>query len=182
MFKKLHKVKPECVNTVKVINGDLYLPGLGINENDVKDIKENVQIIIHSAADIRFDVSLLEIIRSNLKGTKEILDLARASKHMELFTYVSTAFSHSYRKEIQEEFYEPPMDPYSLIRFADMLEAKAEEEDNFTFITDKLIEPWPNTYTFTKAMSEDMVKRYQTYFPVAIVRPSIGTRIFFIKY
>jgi nucleoside-diphosphate-sugar epimerase len=33
---------------------------------------------------------------------------------------------------------------------------------------------WPNTYTFTKAVAEDMIKEEARGLPVGILRPSIG--------
>ncbi|KAL0118735.1 hypothetical protein PUN28_009421 [Cardiocondyla obscurior] len=42
-------------------------------------------------------------------------------------------------------------------------------------ITPSLIDGWPNTFTFTKAIAEDTVLRYGGSMPVCIVRPSIVT-------
>jgi hypothetical protein len=33
---------------------------------------------------------------------------------------------------------------------------------------------WPNTYSFTKAVAEDMIKEETKGLPVGILRPSIG--------
>lgn len=41
---------------------------------------------------------------------------------------------------------------------------------------------WPNTYSFTKALAEDMVKEEAKGLPIAILRPSIGTYSTFTDY
>lgn len=33
---------------------------------------------------------------------------------------------------------------------------------------------WPNNYTFTKAISEELVRERQDRLPIAIVRPGVG--------
>ena len=33
---------------------------------------------------------------------------------------------------------------------------------------------WPNTYTFSKALAEEIIQKTNRRFPVAIVRPSMG--------
>jgi fatty acyl-CoA reductase len=42
------------LNKIKAIEGDIGLENLGINEADLQDIINNVSIIYHSAATIRF--------------------------------------------------------------------------------------------------------------------------------
>lgn len=38
----------------------------------------------------------------------------------------------------------------------------------------RLIGKWPNTYTFTKALAETMIRDLGKGLPVAVIRPSIG--------
>ncbi len=38
----------------------------------------------------------------------------------------------------------------------------------------RLIKPWPNTYAFTKAIAEDVVRFKGANLPVVVVRPAIG--------
>lgn len=56
----------------------------------------------------------------------------------------------------------------SLCRMTD--DAKALEH-----IASQLMEGRPNTYTFTKALAENLVEEYSAHLPIAIVRPSIIT-------
>lgn len=89
-----------------------------------------------------------------------------------MFLYVSTAYSNCNQDIVKEEFYKPPFDPNVMIKWAEMAET---DEDKLTneIITSKIIVPWPNTYTFTKALSEELVRQFGKCCPVVVVRPSI---------
>lgn len=38
----------------------------------------------------------------------------------------------------------------------------------------RLISPWPNTYAFTKALAEDLIRNKNKNLPMGIFRPGIG--------
>lgn len=38
----------------------------------------------------------------------------------------------------------------------------------------RLLDKWPNTYTFTKAIAEDVVRKNSRGMPVGMFRPGIG--------
>jgi len=44
----------KLLTKIKAVEGDIGLENLGINEDDLQDIINNVSIIYHSAATIRF--------------------------------------------------------------------------------------------------------------------------------
>lgn len=146
---------------------------LNISHADQTTIFENTQIIIHAAADVRFDVPIAAAALRNIRGTRELLRLARKIKNLENFIHISTAFAFCMRKIIGEDFYEPPLDSDTIIRIAETF--TSETDGNvLTALSEKIINPWPNTYTFSKAITEDLVRKYRKYFKITIVKPSIG--------
>ncbi len=48
-----------------------------------------------------------------------------------------------------------------------------EKEKDPTFDRKKFVGTWPNTYCFTKAITEQMVAEYGDTLPICMVRPSI---------
>jgi len=54
------------------IQGDLTMEGLGISPEERKLVTDNVQIIINSAASVRFDDPLLEALQINYFGSIRI--------------------------------------------------------------------------------------------------------------
>ncbi|XP_022167369.1 fatty acyl-CoA reductase wat-like isoform X2 [Myzus persicae] len=78
------------------------------------------------------------------------------------FVHVSTAYSHCPRSEIKEEFYNVP------VTSKELKNGFFDEKS-----TTKIIEDWPNTYTFTKAVTENMIQTNGDHLPISIFRPSI---------
>lgn len=48
------------------------------------------------------------------------------------------------------------------------------DDSTIDLMTPKLLEPHPNTYTYSKRLAESLVRDQQIFMPCAIVRPSIG--------
>lgn len=68
-----------------VISGDCTLPDLGISKLDRQILAENISIIYHCAATIRFDEALKTAILLNTRGTKLMLELAENCPKLEVW-------------------------------------------------------------------------------------------------
>lgn len=68
-----------------MICGDCTLPDLGISVADRKLLAENVSIIYHCAATIRFDEELKTAVLLNTRGTKLMLELAENCPKLEVW-------------------------------------------------------------------------------------------------
>lgn len=73
----MKQVNPKYRCQLTIISGDCSLPGLGISPDERETILENVNIVLHSAATVRFDEKLKMAIAINVHGTKEIIKLAK---------------------------------------------------------------------------------------------------------
>jgi alcohol-forming fatty acyl-CoA reductase len=62
-----------------------------------------VTIIINAAATVKFDEKLSVSTAINVKGTKEVLRLAKECRKLVAITHVSTAFSNTHLKQIEEK-------------------------------------------------------------------------------
>lgn len=179
MFDKLKLEIPNYLDKIKIIRGSLGEPGLGIDENDRNDIIDHVELVIHCAADVRFNRSLFELVKVNLCGTLDLLKLSTLMTKLRLFTYISTCYSNCIIDTVEERFYDPPIDPNVLIKLTESYADGGDRQEVFELLTSKFIHPWPNTYSFTKALSESVVKSFEKDIPVCVVRPSIGKEFFF---
>lgn len=164
---------------VKVVEGNLLELDVGISEQDRYEIIENVQIVLHSAADVKFDETLQKLLLVNLRGSREIFKLAEQISNLEAVLHVSTAYSHCPRNHIEEKFYEPPCDPSYMIALAERIQDEKSKEA-MEILTQRIIAPWPNTYTYTKALTEELVRQYGEKIPVAVIRPSISKFVLFL--
>lgn len=59
------------------VEGDLLKPNLGLKENDMQNIIENVNVMINCAASVDFNSPLLEALDTNYFGTLRVFELAR---------------------------------------------------------------------------------------------------------
>lgn len=122
---------------------------------------------------MRFDEPLRNAILLNIRGTRETVLLAQECKKFDMFVHVSTAYSNTNRKIIDEMLYPEHADWRMAIRFA-------EELDGYTLdaLTTKYMGGLPNTYTFTKQLAEhvvyDLCKEKMN---SVIIRPSVGKLI-----
>lgn len=71
-------------NKVAYIGGDVTVPELGMSESDRQILIDEVDIVYHLAATIRFDETLKRAVLLNVRGTKMVLELAKQMKHIEV--------------------------------------------------------------------------------------------------
>lgn len=115
MFARLRGENPEKFKKLKLVPGDLSIDGLDISDQDRIDLTNNVGVVFHSAANVRFDVPLLEILKTNLMGTHRVLTLAQQIKKLEAFVFVSTSYSQTYQLELDEKYYPTSYNIFDLI-------------------------------------------------------------------
>lgn len=72
------------LNQCHVIPGDVSQSDLGISEDDRKLLAEEVSIIYHCAATVRFDETLKKAVLLNTRGTKLMLELAKTIPKLEV--------------------------------------------------------------------------------------------------
>lgn len=136
----------------------------------MQELVDKTEIIFHLAATLRLEASLKDAIMMNTTGTKRVLDLARKMPNLEILLHLSTAFCCCDQEVLQEKVYECSHSPYDLMRCAEWMDEKSLDA-----VTPNLIYPHPNTYTYSKRLSELLVRDAFPELPVVIARPSIVT-------
>ncbi|CAG9770342.1 unnamed protein product [Ceutorhynchus assimilis] len=168
VFYKLSQIHTSYKDKVVGISGDFDLDGLGLSDDSRKILTENVNIIYHGAATVRFDEPIKRAVKINIEGCQQLIQLARECKKLDVFVHISTAYSNCQEMLIKEEFYPPHIDPYKL-----MMMTKELPDDILEKITPGMLQSIPNTYAYTKQIAEDLVKREAVGLPACIQRPSI---------
>ena len=87
------------------MKGDVSLPYLGLSPKDRIMLVENVNVVFHLAATVRFNEPLNVAVNVNTKGTARVIELCKELKHAISVVYVSTAYSNAYLSEIEEKIY-----------------------------------------------------------------------------
>ena len=91
---------------VRVLEGDVHAPNLGLGADDLAELSREVDAVIHSAASVVFDAPLDAAVDSNVRGTLGLLELARGWEKQPLFMHISTAYVSGTRGGLIRE--EPP--------------------------------------------------------------------------
>ncbi|XP_052862394.1 fatty acyl-CoA reductase wat [Anopheles cruzii] len=168
MFDKMKQACPKYDHKIRAVAGDCMQPALGISASDREVLAENVNIVFHLAATVRFDEKMKTAMQINVKACQDVLDLCHEMKNLKSMIYVSTAYTQCPQPVVDERFYDPPLDSEKMIHLSDCVTEGMIEK-----ITPVLLGKWPNTYTFTKAIAEDVVRKNSRGMPVGMFRPGI---------
>ncbi|XP_034826751.1 putative fatty acyl-CoA reductase CG5065 [Maniola hyperantus] len=167
LFSRLKEEKPKALDKIVPIVGDISEPQLGLKADDEELLVEKVSFVYHVAATIKFNEPFEQAMNVNVAGTGRVLNLTKRMKNIKAFLYVSTAYSNTDRKVVEEVIYPAPA---SLNEVKKLLEIGLSDKQ-----VKELINGRPNTYTFTKALAEHLVADNHGRIPAVIIRPSIVT-------
>ena len=123
--------------------GDIERPGLGLSPHAAQVVAEQVTTVIHCAASVSFDLSLVESRRINVDGTRHVAEVAERCAHLERLTYISTVYVAG---EPRRLFSESQLDVGQDFR---------------------------NAYERSKFEAERMLRERAAHLPLQILRPSI---------
>ena len=174
IFDPLRALKGEAFDLwasslVHPIAGDLLQDGIGLSPLDRATLASEVSMIIHSAASVEFDLPLEEATGINVDGSLAMLALAKECVNLRAHVHVSTCYVNSnLRGFVDEKVYPAPFsvdDMYAHIKSSEPVDLAARKEE--------ILQGWPNTYTFTKFLTEHLLLQRHGSVPLVICRPSI---------
>jgi fatty acyl-CoA reductase len=160
-------LKPDWPSKVTVVDGDLGRPGLSLNAESLA-IVGRVTHVVHSAASVNFNLPAGEAAAANITASLNMLDVVRPVPSLQRFIYVSTAYvtpNHGKGLAIPEALVPLPVPASEL--YARILAGETTDEELLA------LTGHPNTYTFTKCISEHLIAERVGAIPLSIVRPSI---------
>ncbi|XP_055945954.1 fatty acyl-CoA reductase 1-like isoform X3 [Argiope bruennichi] len=169
VFAVLKERSPEIFDKVHVVSGDISKPELGLSDEDLQCITEQVSVVYHCAANINFAKPIRYTMQQNVTSTETIIDLCRKMKRFIVLVYTSSSYSNSHVDlPIKEEVYRLPFHVQSF------LSALKEQDDNKLLeLTSRHKSDWPNWYCLSKCISENILQYMASDLSVAIIRPSI---------
>jgi thioester reductase-like protein len=121
----------EFKERIIVIDGDLTKEHFGISQNKFDNICNNIECVIHSAANVNHYGNSSELNEINIKGTERLINFAKNGK-LKDFNYISTTALVAYKTR----------DNGSIL---------------FSEYDDKMLDEIDNYYLYTKAEAEKMV-------------------------
>jgi len=101
LFMRLKHERPKFYHKISAVAGDASLPGLGLSPKDRQTLADEVNIVFHAAATIRFDEHIRTAININVLGTREIIKLAKEMNNLKVLNLI-----HSCTKSLLKTFRE----------------------------------------------------------------------------
>ena len=92
----------ECEARVTALGGDLGKPRLGLNDDGFATLAE-IDVVIHSAAEVAFDAALDVALRSNLEGPVRLVETVLDAGARPSVVQVSTAYVSGIRRGLVVE-------------------------------------------------------------------------------
>ena len=87
------EIGEDKLKNLRVIEGDITLPDLGIKSQKEKDeLFSEIEIIFHCAALTHLRGELERLRKVNVEGTRNILEFALRCKHIRRVNHISTAY------------------------------------------------------------------------------------------
>lgn len=169
IFNRIRNSDETLLNKLCAINGDLICDRLNFSSDSIDILTNDINIIFNVAATVKFDETYKNAILTNVRGTQELLKLAKQMHNLQGFIHVSTAFAHSNEKFIQEICYKSICDYNYAITAAETNDPDAL--DNISKMSKKM---FPNSYVFSKNLAEKLIYDSRFDVPVAIVRPPLS--------
>ena len=155
---------------LRAMGGEMTQSGIGLSKEDLETLTRDVDVIVHCAAIVDFNERLDRAIELNVLGSLRLLAIAQQSSRLSAFVHVSTCYVNSNRRGwMDEKLYPLGFEPDEMLRRVSSMKETELEKITVT----GLLGDWPNTYTFTKAMTEHLMVKHRGSVPLAIVRPSI---------
>ncbi|PZC70617.1 hypothetical protein B5X24_HaOG215448 [Helicoverpa armigera] len=110
-FQRLKAERPGVFESkVFVVSGNVMEAGLGLSQEDRALLVNRVNVIFHVAASVRFDDTLKYSTQLNLRGTVEVMELAKEMRELCSLVHVSTSYANTNRDPIEEVLYPPLAD------------------------------------------------------------------------
>ena len=151
--------------------GDASVEKFGLSDGDWSKLANEVNIIINSAASVRFDDPMKKALAINVLPTITCLKLARQAKDLAAYVHVSTTYAYSQLPVTEERVHPIVIHPDLLLKKANLLDDGTLDEQ-----CKKLyFEGRPNSYLFTKSVAENYLLEHAQGLPVAIGRLSMIT-------
>ncbi|CAI7640141.1 unnamed protein product [Penicillium glandicola] len=164
-------------NRITAMNGDILLPDLGLSRTELSTLRQEVNIIIHSASSINIVKPLSGISEVITGASERLADMALTYPSLDRFVHVSTAYCNTYLHPIsedievkfKEEIYDPNHDPNVMKEWAQVQHSGSSDAYK--------AHDFPWSYGYAKNLTERLLLHKFTQSGVKdkllILRPSI---------
>ncbi len=88
----MNQDRSQYLKKTAAIKGDCLKPNLGISETDLTILQNEVNVVFHVAATVRFDSPLREAVNINVRSTQDLLDIAKNMRELKVYHFFKLFF------------------------------------------------------------------------------------------
>eukprot|EP01114_Cavostelium_apophysatum_P008017 TRINITY_DN2026_c0_g1_i1.p1 TRINITY_DN2026_c0_g1~~TRINITY_DN2026_c0_g1_i1.p1 ORF type:complete len:494 (-),score=126.94 TRINITY_DN2026_c0_g1_i1:36-1517(-) len=178
IFDRIRAIRPDfdtwILTKLVTIEGDLLAQKLGLQKKEIERLREEVEIVIHCAASLDFNEPFDQAFQHNVESTLDLFEMSKTFKKLVVFTHISTAYvgcnSHKRSKESQVMLRDSPADIERIVEsWRRMAPHELRQIGNSVLKRNN----YPNTYTYTKSLTEHLLVKTREHIPLVIMRPTI---------
>lgn len=170
IFERIKSEKPEILNKVKPIHGDLEEKNLGLLDEDLHQLIADTNIIFNVGASVNFMDTIQQSFMSNTVSLNHLITIAKKMNYLEVLSHVSTGYCFPESSFVEEKIYNLNFETNWIFADDDVTIQKYLEANYAS-------SGHPSTYSFTKRLAEYVASEaYENSMPICIVRPTIGVK------
>ncbi|OQE02772.1 hypothetical protein PENVUL_c038G02267 [Penicillium vulpinum] len=141
------------------MNGDILSPDLGLSQNELNTLRQEVNVVIHSASSINLAKPLSGLSDVIIGASERIAGIALTCPNLDRFVYLSTGYCNSHlpptgdgiKVELKEDIYDPNPHPN-----ANVMKEWAQVQESGTSDAYKAHDfPW--SYAYAKNLTERLL-------------------------
>ncbi|KAE8749456.1 hypothetical protein FOCC_FOCC003722, partial [Frankliniella occidentalis] len=121
LFDRLRAEQPHALDKIVVLPGDITELGLGLSQEHRALLQREVSVVYHVAASVRFDDPFQKAVFTNLRSTREVVELARGMPLLKSLVHVSTAYCNADQMLLHERVYRQRLDWRDVVNWAENL-------------------------------------------------------------
>ena len=87
IFDKLKESQTGRLSAVEVVTGDITKEQFGLSQPDMDKLCEEVEVVFHSAATIKFDEKLTEAVKLNVGAVYTLMELCKLMKKLQVISH-----------------------------------------------------------------------------------------------
>lgn len=84
MFDLIRHENPKILNKIKAFDGNVSSVNFGLNDNDFDELLNDVSIVIHAAATVRFNEPLKLAVEMNVLPVIKLIEMCQMMKNLEV--------------------------------------------------------------------------------------------------
>lgn len=77
IFNRVRSENAQTLEKLRQVAGDVLKPSLGLSDDDLQILRQEVSVVLHTAATVRFNECISLAVDMNTVGTRRVIELCK---------------------------------------------------------------------------------------------------------